>query len=83
MDKDQEFSPESLREWERDKRGEPFFEELRRLFAKGIAEVREASRKGDAVQTAYYTGKTDVVEEVLQLVDIIIQEKQEEKGEKK
>jgi hypothetical protein len=74
-----EFSPEALRDWQRDPRGAYFWTELHELFAKGIAEMRVTGRKGDAIQTAYVSGKTDVVEEVLQLVDLIIQEKQEAK----
>lgn len=75
-----EFSPEALRDWQRDPRGAYFWTELHELFAKGISEMRAASQKGDAVQTAYIAGKTDVVEEVLQLVDLIIDQKKEDEN---
>lgn len=74
-----EFSPEALRDWQRDSRGSFFWTELHELFARGISEMRAAAKEGNVVNTAYVAGKTDVVEEVLQLVDLIIQEREDKK----
>ncbi len=69
-----EFSAEDLRDWQKDNRGEPFWEELRDMFANRISGLRTTSKKGESVNSAFLAGEIAMIEEVLQLPDVIIQE---------
>lgn len=73
----EEFDADNLRDWQRDDRGVAFWAKLKLLFSVGVSETRSAARNGNPVDSAYRAGKTDVIEEVLQLVDLMIQEKKE------
>jgi hypothetical protein len=73
----EDFDTDDLRDWQKDERGRAFWAKLRVLFSVGISEQRSAARVGNPVESAYRAGKTDVIEETLQLIDLMIQEKKE------
>ena len=68
------FSPDDLIQWKKDSRGEPFWAELREMFANRVSGLRAAVRSGNHHEAALRSGELDLIEEVLQLPDVIIQE---------
>lgn len=80
---DDSFSTEDLRRWENDDKGKPFWDALRKRFSDGISNMRREVRKGDLKEAVYHAAQVDAAEEILQLVDGLIDEKNSEKDEQK
>jgi hypothetical protein len=77
----EDFDSDELRDWGQDRRGQAFWANLKLLFSLGVSEQRDAARNGESVKAAYSAGKTDVIEEVLQMIDLMIQDKKKKAQE--
>lgn len=75
----EEFDAESLRAWQKDPRGQIFWEKCREMFTDAVSQIRHYSRNGDVGNTSYHSGWSDCIEEVIQLPDLIIQEQKSNK----
>jgi hypothetical protein len=78
-----EFSPEDLRQWQKDPKGAVFWESIRGMFADGVTNLRRAAAKGDPIESARYASHAETLEEVLNLPDLIIQQHARERAETK
>ena len=73
-EKDQ-VSPDAFIAWQKDPNGTEFWQEIREMFAKRASALRNAVREGNVHQAAIHSSAMDVLEEVLQLPDVLIQER--------
>lgn len=73
-----EWSTEDLRKWKDDPAGRPFWEALQQRFADGISYMRRAVEKGDLHEATKHATQVAAAEEILQLVDVLIDEKVQE-----
>lgn len=79
---DIEFSIEDLRRWRQDPKGAPFWKAVEDRYAAGVHGMRQETRKGNLNEATYHAAQVDAAEEILQLVDVLIQEKVEEAKDK-
>jgi len=75
------FSPQDLREWFQDDRGEQFWNKLEEMKEDGLIKLRAASRAvpfngEDCIRMGAYL---EVIEDVFDLVETIIDEEEKEK----
>ena len=79
-----EFSKEEmedLKAWSKDPKGAPFWATIKEMFSEGMADLRQAGRKGDAIIMSRFSSHTDTLEEILDLPALIIEK--EGKGDAK
>jgi hypothetical protein len=69
------FDPAELREWQKDPRGQRFWDALLEMGNKRMSGIRAALRAGNQHdQATHLAGELEAIDEVRQLVDIIIDE---------
>jgi hypothetical protein len=71
------FSPDDLKEWRKDPKGEVFWEAVKENFSRAISNLRNAVRTGDFHKAAYDASQADAAEEMLQLHEVLIKEQQD------
>lgn len=76
------ISPDDLISWKKDQRGEPFWAELRDMFASRVSGLRIAVRANNAHDAAMRAAELDLIEEVLQLPEVMIQEQKAAEADK-
>ncbi len=79
------FDPAELLAWEKDPRGERFWEALREMGNRRMTGIRRELKSGNQIQATHIAGELEAIDEVRQLVAIIIEEyraEQEEEAEK-
>ena len=79
-EKEIEFTPEDLREWQIDKRGARYLQELEEMANKRVNAVCAALDASDTQAALRLNGELNGIRECMQLIDIIIDENKE--GEK-
>jgi hypothetical protein len=76
------FDPAELRAWERDPRGQRYWEGLREMGNIRMSGVRKELEIGNTNKAIHLAGGLEAVDEARQLVDIIIEEHKKDQEEK-
>lgn len=74
-----DFSAEDLRQWQKNRQGEVFWEAIKNLFADRISKMRQEIREEKFTKAAQSEGFCEGMEEVLQLCDLLIADNKKEK----
>ena len=82
-DDEVEFTPEDLREWQIDKRGARYWQELQEMANKRVNAVTTALDKLETERAIALNGELNGIREAMQLIDIIVDEEKDLEGEPK
>ena len=81
-DEETEFTPEDLREWQIDKRGARYWQELEEMANKRVNAICSALDNMKTQEAIAMNGELNGIREAMQLVDIIVAEEKEKEGDK-
>ena len=77
-----EWTPEDLREWQIDKRGSRYWQELEEMANKRVQGITDALDAKDTQSAIQLNGELNGIKEAMQAVDLIIAEETEEEPPK-
>lgn len=69
---DQDFDPTALRDWRKNPDGAVFWREIELMKEDGTMDMRDAIKKGQLADAARFQGHVETLEEILNLVSILI-----------